>query len=280
MSGSFTEKMIQTSTQDYKLHIGRGDFYVEEDNPQKAFKEYIDAMYHLRELLFYANILERDNPSTDTQIFSLTSLTRTLIKILRCYLEITLEHRKFLFLLWYMKDTYTALGKLEAYFDVDILKLYQSSGEEIDRYFKDPNLGETVEVLVQRISGLASTKEGLAEIDNGDEDFKKLRENLEEICALEICPVRPKSINYSSKSSDGCFIATAAYSTPFHPDLDTFRSFRDRKLRSNLLGKGFIALYYKFSPTIAEYLNKNLLLKGFIRRRLEHLAAWMRKHEN
>ncbi|MTJ55695.1 hypothetical protein FJR38_25035 [Anabaena sp. UHCC 0253] len=271
-----TEKIIKRYTEDYQRHIDRGDFYLEQNNPQQALKEYIGAISDLSFLLSFANRSEKDNPSVHTQISSLTSLTRILIKMLRCYLGGILDHRKVLFLLWYLKDTYTALGKLENYFDVKILKVYQNYGEEIDRYFKDPKLGESVEAFTEGISKLASTKEGLAEIDGGDENFKELRKNLDEICSLEICPVRPKG----SSSSDGCFIATAAYSTPFHPDLDTFRSFRDRKLLSNFLGQGFVRLYYKTSPTIAFYLNKNSLMKGFIRRRLEHLAEWMRKHDN
>ncbi|MDP5337535.1 MAG: hypothetical protein NWQ28_03045 [Nodularia sp. (in: cyanobacteria)] len=274
------EKLIKENAQKFTNYMDRGNLYLEQNNSQQAFQEYINAISSLSFLLILMNPEEKKNPSTSTRIMSLTSLTRILLKILRCYLGGISDHRKFLFVLWYAKDTYTALGQLEKYLDVKALKAYQNYGQEIDRYFKDPNLGESVELLVEGISRLASTKEGLAEIDNGDEDFKELRENMDKICALEICPARPKYINYSSNSSDGCFIATAAYSTPFHPDVDTFRRFRDRKLRSNLLGKGFIKIYYKFSPTIAVYLHKNLLLKAFIRRRLEHLAEWMRKHEN
>ncbi len=279
---SFTEKIIKENAKEFKNYMGRGDLYLEQNNSQQALQEYINAISSLSFLLSFINPDEKNNPSTSTQIMSLTSLTQILLKILRCYLGGISDHRKFLFVLWYAKDTYTSLGQLEKYLDVKALQAYQNYGQEIDRYFKDPNLGESVEVLVRGISEMASTKQGLAEIDSGDEDFKQLRENMDKICALEICPVRPQSINYSSTStsSEGCFIATAAYSTPFHPDLHTFRRFRDRKLMSNFLGKFLVRLYYRFSPKMAYYLNRNLLLKEFVRRRLEHLAAWMRKHEN
>jgi len=80
----------------------------------------------------------------------------------------------------------------------------------------------------------------------------------------------------SSSNSDSCFIATAAYSTSTHPDLDTFRNFRDERLLTNTIGKNLVSLYYKISPSLAQYVTKQPLIKSFIRRQLEHLARWMR----
>ncbi|MFB2918106.1 MULTISPECIES: CFI-box-CTERM domain-containing protein [Aerosakkonema] len=80
----------------------------------------------------------------------------------------------------------------------------------------------------------------------------------------------------TESSSSSCFIATAAYSTSTHPDLDTFREFRDRKLLSNRFGKQLVIFYYKVSPTIATYISNKPALKVFIRHYLEHLARRMR----
>jgi len=85
------------------------------------------------------------------------------------------------------------------------------------------------------------------------------------------------SSNSSSSSSDkSCFIATAAYSTPHHPDLDIFRNFRDEKLLTNTLGKRLVNLYYQISPSIAKYVEKQPAIKNFLRQQLGRLAAWMR----
>ena len=88
------------------------------------------------------------------------------------------------------------------------------------------------------------------------------------ICSLELEP--------SLKSSDSCFIATAAYSTSTHPDIETFRNFRDEKLLTNPVGKQLVNLYYKISPSIAQYVEKQPALKSFVRYQLERLAQRMR----
>ena len=58
----------------------------------------------------------------------------------------------------------------------------------------------------------------------------------------------------SSKSSSGCFIATAVYEDINHVNVCELRSFRDRHLLSNPFGKLFVALYYRTSPPIADWL--------------------------
>lgn len=79
-----------------------------------------------------------------------------------------------------------------------------------------------------------------------------------------------------SSKSGGCFIATAAYSTSIHPDLDTFRQFRDRKLLTNPMGKIAVSLYYKISPTLANFIAQQPTLQKFVKARLENLAKSMR----
>jgi hypothetical protein len=80
-------------------------------------------------------------------------------------------------------------------------------------------------------------------------------------------------------SSDSCFIATAAYSTSRHPDLTTFRQFRDRQLLSNTFGRQLVKIYYKISPSIANHISQKPKVKLFLRSQLERLASWMRTRE-
>jgi hypothetical protein len=79
-----------------------------------------------------------------------------------------------------------------------------------------------------------------------------------------------------SEVSSGCFIATAAYSTSTHTDLDTFRNFRDEKLLTNPVGKQLVNIYYQISPSIAKYVEKQPAIKSFVRKQLERLAESMR----
>jgi uncharacterized delta-60 repeat protein len=71
----------------------------------------------------------------------------------------------------------------------------------------------------------------------------------------------------------GCFIATAAYGSPLHPHIDILRQFRDKCLMTNTLGRKFVDLYYKYSPSVAERIAKYKILKVVVRIQLSPLVA-------
>jgi hypothetical protein len=53
-----------------------------------------------------------------------------------------------------------------------------------------------------------------------------------------------------------CFIATAAYETPYEPQIDRLRAFRDTILLRSIVGTVFVKFYYRISPPIAEWISK------------------------
>ena len=55
----------------------------------------------------------------------------------------------------------------------------------------------------------------------------------------------------------GCFIATAAYGSLMEPHVKILREFRDRFMLHNLVGKGFVRLYYAYSPPVADFIKKH-----------------------
>jgi hypothetical protein len=73
------------------------------------------------------------------------------------------------------------------------------------------------------------------------------------------------SSGFKIEAESGCFIATAAYGSGLHPYVNILRDFRDAYLLSNVAGKTFVALYYRYSPPVAELIADNAPLKYLTR---------------
>ena len=69
----------------------------------------------------------------------------------------------------------------------------------------------------------------------------------------------------TQKQTSECFIATAAYGTPYDSKIDVLRNWRDDSLKSSILGRIFIRNYYFFSPPIASIVAKSSALRGIVR---------------
>jgi len=65
----------------------------------------------------------------------------------------------------------------------------------------------------------------------------------------------------AKKSASSCFVITATMGDPYHPIVDEFRAYRDRKLLTNKLGIAFVNFYYKFGPYVAYIISKNEFLR-------------------
>lgn len=74
-----------------------------------------------------------------------------------------------------------------------------------------------------------------------------------------------------------CFIATAAYGSPFVKEVMILRDFRDKKLKNNFFGSLFVKLYYKTSPPIANFVEKSEFIKNIVRRSLKPIIKLISK---
>ncbi len=63
----------------------------------------------------------------------------------------------------------------------------------------------------------------------------------------------------------GCFIATAAYGSPFAAKIDLLRSFRDAWLMKSSFGRKAVHFYYRNAPPWADWIAKHESLRAFTR---------------
>lgn len=76
----------------------------------------------------------------------------------------------------------------------------------------------------------------------------------------------------SSKSSGGCYVATAVYGSYDCPQVWTLRRFRDNTLDSSRCGRLFIRLYYAISPTVVKYFGGTKSFKRIFKKRLDKMV--------
>lgn len=69
----------------------------------------------------------------------------------------------------------------------------------------------------------------------------------------------------SSSGGNGCFIATAAYGSYLHPQVQLLRNFRDEYLLTNAPGRAFVTFYYRLSPPLADFIARYPVLRGAAR---------------
>jgi YVTN family beta-propeller protein len=63
----------------------------------------------------------------------------------------------------------------------------------------------------------------------------------------------------------GCFIATAAYGSSMAGEVVTLRRFRDDHLMKSAAGRGFVRLYYQYSPAVADFIRERDSLRAAVR---------------
>ena len=75
--------------------------------------------------------------------------------------------------------------------------------------------------------------------------------------------------SFSSKAAKGgCFIATAACGSPYAPEVDLLRGFRDQVLAPSAPGRAFIRLYERFSPPLANWIAGKPAMRTAVRKLL------------
>jgi hypothetical protein len=71
--------------------------------------------------------------------------------------------------------------------------------------------------------------------------------------------------NSNRQNNNDCFIATAAYGTPFAKEVLIMKRWRDNKVNKSYYGRKCIKYYYKYSPPMANYIRNKPNFKRLIR---------------
>jgi hypothetical protein len=73
----------------------------------------------------------------------------------------------------------------------------------------------------------------------------------------------------------GCFIATAVYGKDDAPEVEALRHFRDNVLLGSRAGRGFVSLYYRVSPPMADVIRGSGLARNLVRTMLLRPVLWL-----
>lgn len=92
--------------------------------------------------------------------------------------------------------------------------------------------------------------------------------------------ISSREFSRKSKQKSGCFIATAVYGDSKAYQVKTLRCFRDNYLDRRILGKLFIDVYYKISPSIAGFIKNHQLLSSLIKRILNVIVQIIKKYND
>ena len=83
--------------------------------------------------------------------------------------------------------------------------------------------------------------------------------------------------SYRHTDSQGCYVATCVYGSYDCPQVWTLRRFRDYVLARIMLGRMFIQVYYRVSPTIVKWFGKNVVVKKLWRDVLDCMVERLNK---
>ncbi len=267
-------ELIQEKLEEMENNLDRGEYFLEKGDISSAFESFnygISSYYWF--IMFNQNgMIESTSKSSflDTLNFPRDSAkirAPLLIVLCRflCNLAKSCEDKvikAYIFEKIYI--VVECLGTYQKFLNRDDLETYDAlqKGQDVRKI--------SIDIYATQLEQLKQkTKD---EVDSG---FDLLRESLASISSLDIFPVKLEESKRETQSSS-CFIATAAYATSEHPDLDTFRHFRDQFLLTNSGGRLAVNIYYRVGPHLATFVKSTPLVQQNVRRSLEFLAQKIR----
>jgi hypothetical protein len=278
MTDSAIDRSYEKAKKEFHRYWERGQYYRDQGDREQASENFLLGFENYSESVFYGLMgMTNDDIDDETKISVLCTLYHVLERVYVSFYgkdskdsDDPYIHKTVLaYLLINMRKVVDRLRNLKSSFTADDIQAYEDICNLINVFnaqFSREDLSEELEKVAKMIESTPPHK-------TSDETLKRLRFALKKISHKEFLP------NFETTKDSSCFIATAAYSTSIHPDLDTFRKFRDRSLLTNPWGRLFVSVYYQIGPQIAQYVNRSLYAKKIVRLLLEKLASFMRSRQ-
>jgi hypothetical protein len=110
-------------------------------------------------------------------------------------------------------------------------------------------------------------------------EYSKVRRRAEDVLSSDVFAKLASESRAQRAASSSCFVATACYGDPWHPDVCTFREWRDQVLARTSVGRFAIRCYHACSPILARRLEKRPRLASVVRSAcLARIAVVVRRH--
>lgn len=254
----------------FEKSVDRGFYYLEQGESNKCEQEYVDALQALRNIYNFWSYPRNFKEFYVARLFELYYL-------LKLIMDVAQNKKTRIYLALQLKKIEEKLAEYEEIFTVEEIKQYNDILKQKGNMVAP--MGVDWIIYSNQAKGNQYSLDEIQKKSYKEEEdpiLSEIRDTLAFISDYKFETGNPKFPLVLEKDSSGCFIATAAYSTPIHPDLDTFRAFRDEKLLTHWIGNKLVEIYYLLSPSVAEYINQKPIIKRFVRRKLESLATWMR----
>lgn len=257
-------------------YFERGEYFFQNSRYQEALEQYAESIdkYAAYIASFRADIFRESE--YDLRKATLIFLCSLFIQIEICYRKVG-DHKNADIFINVLKEVDECFQKIYKGLNAKEIEFYEKFSQGLKTHTANMQDLQDLQDLTANIQkSKISSKYSSYELDKLAE---RIIAELDKCRKYDICPLKPKTLELNNSSSDSCFIATAAYSTATHPDLDTFRQFRDEKLLTHSVGKHLVSIYYQIGPSIAQYVKKHQHIKRFLREQLGRLAEWMRRQK-